>query len=120
MMPFQGCVRIKPFPVVVLSRVGSWNMRTTPSDVAWTSAGQLLGECVILNEDGLPLSIPSQPSLMAARKLANLVIRHCEAYACRRYMLKLTCSRANEQKLLDVPTLLHLLVLVPLAWRCCS
>jgi hypothetical protein len=38
MTPFQGCSRIKPVPVVVRSNVGSWNMSTMPSDVAWTSA----------------------------------------------------------------------------------
>lgn len=37
MTPFHGWVRIAPLPLVVRSRVGSWNMSTTPSDVMWTS-----------------------------------------------------------------------------------
>lgn len=37
MTPFHGWSLIKPVPVVVRSNVGSWNIRITPSDVAWTS-----------------------------------------------------------------------------------
>jgi hypothetical protein len=42
MTPFHGCFRINPFPVVVRSSVGSWNIKITPSDVACTSGMRAL------------------------------------------------------------------------------
>jgi hypothetical protein len=39
--PCQGCLSIRPVPLVVRSRTGSWNMTRTLSEVIWMS-GQLV------------------------------------------------------------------------------